>query len=101
MIGWIVHGLGKVVPQPDEKYKGHTEPEVTTEVKTDSIKSQLRVVLILICGLIFASSGLHCSNRLVKDEIVSQITIMSHYSNTYKKKDVLSSHRPAFEMCQF
>ncbi len=32
MIGWIVQGLGKVVPQPDEKYKGHTEPEEVTEV---------------------------------------------------------------------
>jgi len=34
MIGWIVQGLGKVVPQPDEKYKGQTEPEEVTEVET-------------------------------------------------------------------
>ncbi|ROL52863.1 Cyclic nucleotide-gated cation channel beta-1 [Anabarilius grahami] len=33
MIGWIVQGLEKVVPQPDEKYKGHTEPEEVTEVQ--------------------------------------------------------------------
>ncbi|KTF93380.1 hypothetical protein cypCar_00031748 [Cyprinus carpio] len=31
MIGWIVQELGKVVPQPDEKYKGHTETEEVTE----------------------------------------------------------------------
>ncbi|XP_052008070.1 fibrous sheath CABYR-binding protein-like isoform X2 [Xyrauchen texanus] len=32
MIGLIVQELVKVVPQPDEKCKGHTEPEEVTEV---------------------------------------------------------------------
>lgn len=32
IIGWIVQGLGKVVPQIDDKYKEASEPEDDTEV---------------------------------------------------------------------
>ncbi|XP_066541218.1 cyclic nucleotide-gated channel beta-3 [Hoplias malabaricus] len=32
VINWIVQGLGKVVPQPDDKYKQQTDSQETTEV---------------------------------------------------------------------
>ncbi|XP_062327873.1 cyclic nucleotide-gated cation channel beta-3-like isoform X8 [Osmerus eperlanus] len=45
VIGWIVQELGKVVPQPDEKYKEGAEPEETTEIaevsKVPEVKTEV------------------------------------------------------------
>ena len=36
-MGWIVQGIEKVVPQPDEKYKKQPDPEDVTEVMRENL----------------------------------------------------------------
>lgn len=54
MINWIVQELGKVVPQPDEKYKQQTESQQITEVRLYknqyTVLTPVGLVVKVLCG---------------------------------------------------
>ena len=51
-MGWIVQGIEKVVPQPDEKYRKQPEPEDVTEVMKEPHDSWTKECTICMAGWI-------------------------------------------------